>query len=127
MKDLVYEKPFGMLIRKKQHCPMCGGLLEIEKVKRTITDGDRDYPRYHERGTYPRRDVSVTSHRYKCTECKFRFIYDDQEIVYMIQKKLKKVKLTEEDVRANYEVMLKRQEVKKKAGAILLRIFFGFI
>ena len=126
-RDFVYKKPWGMLFGKKQYCPMCAAQLETEKVKRTITASDRDYSLYHERGTYPRRDVEVTSHRYKCPDCNRRYIYDDQIIVSMIQRKLKKVKLTEEELSAHYAQMWANAERKRRLDAILLRLITGVL
>ena len=127
MKEIYYEKPWGMIFGKKHKCSLCGSPLVIEKVNRVVTHSDRDYNSYRRRPAYPRRDISVTSHRYKCSGCKFRFTYDDQCIASEIQKKLGKTVLTDQEIADNYEEISAKREWRYRRNAVIRRIVSALI
>lgn len=119
-----YTLPFGMAV-KKYYCSKCGTILEKEKTHRVVTKDDKDYFRYHDYGSFPRRDYDVYDHRFKCPECRARFTYEEQCIIEIIQKKQGYVVLTASEIKSNYAEAKERSDKQILLKNILLPVVFA--
>ena len=115
MKGKNYTIPFGMIF-KKYCCSKCGEKLEKEKTHRVVTEDDKDYYQYHDYRKFPRDDIDVYDHRWKCPSCGARISFDEQCIIERIQKKCGQSVLSRDDIKEFYT------ECKEKnAKRVLLR------
>ena len=101
MKSKSYSIPIGMVF-KKYYCSKCGAKLEKEKTHRVVTKDDKDYYQYHDYGEFPRRDVDVYEHRWKCPSCGTRISFEEQCVMKRIQKKCGQSVLSCEDIKEFY-------------------------
>ena len=102
MKTKSYTIPFGMVF-KRYYCSKCGAGLEKEKTHRVVTKDDKDYYQYHDYGEFPRYDVDVYDHRFKCPSCGARISFDEQCIMERIQKKCGQTVLSSYDIKEYYK------------------------
>ena len=122
MNGRSYSMPLGMVF-KKSYCSQCGAKLEKEKTHRVVTKEDKDYYRYHDAGTFPRRDYDVYDYRWKCPACEARISYHDQCVIAKIQKKNGKILLSPAEINADYKDF--QQSTTK--GVLVRGILFGVI
>lgn len=113
MKGKVWSKPSGMDY-KKYYCHKCGKRLVKEKTHRVVTQDDRDYYSYHDRGHFPKHDYDVYEYRFKCPSCEARFAYSDQRIIELVQKKCMRKRLSPAEIKRYYK------ECKEKVGKRIL-------
>ncbi len=126
MNGKVWSKPTGMDY-KKFYCHKCGERLVKEKTHRVVTQDDRDYYSYHDRGHFPKHDYDVYEYRFKCPSCEARITYDDQRIIKMIQKKCMRKRLSSVEINRNRKECEKRIEKRALFEEILGWIIFAII
>ena len=93
--------PIGMVCRR-YYCVKCGTKLKRERTHRVVTESDKDYYRYQDRGKFPRRDYDVYGYRFKCPSCGMRIAYDEQCIIKRIQKQQGLTVLSSAEIKAHY-------------------------
>ena len=132
MKNKSVSIPMGM-VTKKFYCHKCGEKLQKFAKTRTVKPGDPDYKehsRFNHR-THMIGDVEVTEYDFKCPACHNMITYDEQQTMALIQKKLSKNTLSEDDIENNiYEiakVQKKKENLKKIAFITISLLFIGFI
>lgn len=118
--------PFGMVF-KKYYCSKCGTKLEKEKTHRVVTKDDWDYYQYHEYGTFPKRDYDVYSYQFKCSSCGDRISFDDQCIIERIQKNHRKIVLSPEEIKENYESSREADNKRILIRNLLIPIIFYLV
>lgn len=118
--------PFGMLF-KKYDCSKCGTRLKKEKTHRIVTPDDKDYYRYHDYGTFPRRDYDVYEYQFQCPACGARISYDEQCKIARIQKQQGTTVLSSAQIKDNYEQISKSNNRHALTRAILFPIVFNLL
>ena len=121
-----YSLPFGMVF-KKYHCAKCGAKLEKERTHRVVTKDDKDYYRYHNYGTFPRRDYDVYDYRFKCPDCGRRVSFEEQCIIEKIQKEQGHWVLSSSEIKNNYAQKKADKHKRVLVKSILLPIVFILI
>ena len=104
MSNTTSQMDLAMATRKF-YCHKCGDKLLTNTRTRTIKRGDPDY-RKHARfglGTFAVGDIELTEYDFKCWTCDRIISADDQYVIEIIQKKLGKHILTDEEVAENEE------------------------
>ncbi len=123
MKAVHYSIPFGMKY-KKYYCSDCETRLNKEKIHRIVTKNDRDYYRYHDKGSYPRFDHDVYEYQFVCPTCNKRITYYEQCIIKRIQKIEKVKKLTQNQINQNYEIAKIKEKRKHLINMFLITTLF---
>ena len=126
MAGKTWTIPAGMVL-KKYYCHKCGERLEKEKTHRVVTEDDRDYYSYHDRGHFPKGDYDVYGYRFKCPSCESRITYDDQRVIEMIQKKCMRKRLSDTEINRNRKECEKRTEKSALWGKIISPLIFLII
>mgnify|MGYP003300577526 CR=1 FL=1 len=126
MKGKSYSIPAGMVF-KKYYCSHCGAKLVKSKTHRVVSKDDKDYYRYHNYGTFPRRDYDVYDYRFKCPDCGARISYDEQCIIERIQKKQGHTVLSSSEIKSNYSKDKKGNHKRVLLKSILIPIVFVLI
>lgn len=115
MNGISYSLPLRMIF-KRHYCAKCGAKLKRERTHRVVKKEDKDYFRYHRRGSFPRRDYDVYDYRFRCPSCESRIAFDEQRIIGRIQKHLRHPILSASEIQEYYE-----QHKKVTHKAVLLQ------
>lgn len=103
MKGKSYSIPVGMVF-KKYYCHECESKLSKYKTHRVVTKNDPDYFQYQDKTSYPRIDHDVYDYHFKCNQCNKLISVNQQYIIEIIQKNLKSKRLSEIEIKNNYEM-----------------------
>ena len=94
-----YSIPMGMAFGKF-YCHKCGNKYKNNPITRTVHPGDPDYPRASKSGnTYYGGSVELTEYNFKCPFCDHEIDYDMQCVYKLIQKKLGRRVLIDEEIK----------------------------
>lgn len=115
------------MIFKRHYCVHCGARLQREKTHRVVTEDDRDYFQYHERGRYPRCDYDVYGYRFRCPACETRFTFEQQCVMERLQKKHRRRVLASYEIRETYEEYQHVYHQNQLIQSIVASILFGAI
>ena len=115
------------MVFKKYHCAKCGAKLKRERTHRVVTKEDKDYFRYHSRGSFPRRDYDVYDYRFWCPACGARVASDEQRIIKRIQKSLGHWVLSPSEIKNHYQQHKKVNHKIVLLRRILLPVVFSVI
>ena len=117
MKNKVSTRPVGML--KKHYCPRCGEKLIRSPRKRVVNPGDPDY-REHNNGLIG--PVEVTEYDLKCVFCDEVMEYDERCVIAIIQKKLCKHRLSEEEIARHLEEARETLAKRRRITDIVVKV-----
>lgn len=126
MNGISYSLPLRMLF-KRYFCAKCGAKLKRERTHRVVKKEDKDYFRYHSRGSFPRRNYDVYDYRFRCPSCEARIAYDEQRIIGRIQKHLGHPILSASEIKEHYEQHKKVTHKAVLLQHILLPVVFSAI
>ena len=126
MNGKSWSLPAGMLFQK-YHCAKCGTRLKKEKTHRVVTQFDVDYYKYHDVGTYPKRDYDVYSYRFRCPHCNARISYEEQCTIKRIQKKQGSAVLSPSEIKMHYKACKNDENKGVLLGNIVLPLVFLLI
>lgn len=99
MAIIVHEHERGGLFSREQYCYQCGGKMNRKEFfKRTVKIGDRDYLRYCSFWGIYFATFEVYGYRFCCEPCNFELDCKEQYRIAEIQKRLKKKRLTSDEV-----------------------------
>lgn len=128
MRGKSYSIPLEMIL-KKYYCSHCGAQLKREKTHRIVSKEDKDYFRYQDYSSFPRRDYDVYDYQFMCPICHRRYALKEQKVIKRIQKLYNKKILSKEEIKNNY--LYVEKQVKRKTlimeitiTTIFLLIFF---
>ncbi len=101
MKNKTFEIDAAMAL-KKFYCHKCGTLLNKHPRTRLIKKGDPDYKKHRRIGGMTViGDIELTEYDFICPICGKTTKPDDQYLIEIIQKKLNKYQLTEQEYNDN--------------------------
>ena len=126
MNGVSFSFPLKMML-KRYHCSKCGTKLKRERTHRIVTKEDRDYFRYHKRGSFPRRNYDIYNYRFWCPACGARIAYDEQCILSRIQKSLGHPILSPSQIKNHYQQHKKVNHKTVLLWRILLPVVFSVI
>ena len=126
MKGKSYSIPFGMML-KKHYCTKCGSRLEKERTHRVVSKDDRDYYKYHERGTFPRSDYDVYDWQLNCSQCGTKISYNEQCIMNKIQKKQGHTVLSSSEIKHDYKEIKEKHKKSVFQRTVLLPMILAAI
>lgn len=126
MKGKSYSIPVGMAF-KKYYCHYCESKLDKYRYHRVVTKGDKDYFLYQDIDTFPRVDQDVYSYHFKCGNCNKLISVEHQYAIEIIQKQLKSKRLSEIEIKENYNQAKEKQKKRRLIGNIILPLIFLFI
>ncbi len=92
------EIPLEMIF-KKMYCHKCGAQLLKKKITHVCKKGDSNfYPHMGGKRTLFMTQIKMSHYIYKCPNCGSTISYDDQCVVAKAQKRLNKIRITEDEL-----------------------------
>ena len=127
-----HQKHISAEALKKRYCHICGEKLDKNPTTKTVSPKDKEewsqYERVGRSHVLPVGDIKVTEFlTFICPKCGNEISIYKQAVVALIQKKLNKKGLTEEELSSNLSWANKKYEKNQKTKKIIFFVFFALI
>ena len=123
-----YSIPMGMVFGKF-YCHKCGQKYKNNPITRTVRPGDPDHRRASKIGTktYMVGDVELTEYNFKCPFCDHEIDYDTQCVYKLIQKKLGRRVLIDEEIKEYKPWANAAQDKRDAITKVCMIVGFGIL
>ena len=119
--------PMGMVFRKF-YCCKCGTKLKNNPITRTLRPGDPGYHQARKVGkTYYVGAVQHTEYNFKCPYCTSETEYDEQCVYTLIQKKLGRRVLIDEEIKEYKPWATAAQDKRDMITKVCTIVGFGIL
>lgn len=122
-----YSIPMGMVFGKF-YCHKCGNKYKNNPITRTVYPGDSDFPRASKSGnTYYGGSVELTEYNFKCPFCDHEIDYNTQCVYKLIQKKLGRRVLIDEEIKEHKPWANAAQDKRDTITQVCSIVGFGIL
>ena len=129
---VAYKKDIPAEAIKKRYCHICGKKLVKKPITKTVSPKDKEEWAKHERightHVLPIGDIEVTEYQtFVCPKCGNEISIYKQAVIAIIQKKLGKNVLTDEEYTSNLNWANEKYEKKQRITKVVFFTFFALV